>query len=99
MSVFSFDEAVADTSTTDLGSVITRLESHLGDLSGFVSAVKSKWEGDEMESYGQIQSKWDAAVAKVQEILTSVKSALESTTGSVIEMRGQVRGSLQASSS
>jgi 6 kDa early secretory antigenic target len=95
-SVFSYNEATADAASGDLAGVISGLESSLSDLGGFVSSVKSAWDGDEMETYGGIQAKWDSAAATVQEILTSVSKALEANTSSVKDMRGQVRGALQA---
>lgn len=95
--VFSYDEAVADSAHGDLQSVMAGLEASLDDLSKFVSKVKSNWEGDEMELYGGIQAKWDSSAATVKQILASVHQALGSTTGSVKDMRGQVRGALSSS--
>jgi 6 kDa early secretory antigenic target len=95
--VFSFNESTADASHGDLGSVISGMESSLADLGGFVSSVKSSWDGDEMDTYAGIQAQWDSAASTVQEILTSVREALGSTTSSVKDMRGQVRGALQSS--
>ena len=95
--VFSFNESTADSSHGDLGSVISGMESSLADLGGFVSSVKSSWDGDEMDTYAGIQAQWDSAASTVQEILTSVREALGSTTSSVKDMRGQVRGALQSS--
>ncbi len=95
--VFSYNEATADSAHGDLGSVISGVEASIADLGGFVSSVKSSWDGDEMETYGQIQSQWDTAASTVQEILNSVREALGSTTSSVKDMRGQVRGALQTS--
>jgi uncharacterized protein YukE len=62
-----------------------------------VSRVKSNWSGDEMDEYGAIQAKWDQASGTVQQILAAVHQALGSTSGSVKEMRGQVRSALQSS--
>jgi uncharacterized protein YukE len=93
--IFSYDEAVADTAHGDLASVMSGLQASLDDLSGFVSRVKSQWDGDEMELYSGIQAKWDSSAATVKQILDSVHSALGSTTGSVKDMRGQVRSALQ----
>ncbi len=93
--VFSYDEAVADTAHGDLQTVICGMQASLDDLSGFVSRVKSNWDGDEMDLYGGIQAKWDSSAATVKQILDSVHQALGSTTGSVKDMRGQVRGALQ----
>jgi len=93
--VFSYDEAVADAAHGDLQSVISGLQASLDDLSGFVSRVKSNWDGDEMELYGGVQAKWDSSAATVKQILDAVHQALGSTTGSVKDMRGQVRGALQ----
>jgi 6 kDa early secretory antigenic target len=95
-SVFSYNEATAEAASGDLAGVIAGLESSLSDLGGFVSAVKSSWDGDEMDTYSGIQSKWDSAAATVQEILSAVSKALEANTSSVKDMRGQVRGALQA---
>ena len=95
--VFSYNEATAESSHGDLGSVISGMEASLADLGGYVSSVKGAWDGDEMEAYAGIQAQWDTAAATVQEILTSVRGALGSTTTSVKDMRGQVRGALQSS--
>jgi len=92
--VFSYDEAVADSAHGDLQSVMSGLQASLDDLSGFVSRVKSNWEGDEMDLYGGVQSKWDSSADTVRQILASVHQALGSTTSSVKDMRGQVRGAL-----
>ena len=81
--VFSYNEATAESSHGDLGSVISGMEASLADLGGFVSSVKSSWDGDEMETYAGIQVQWDTAATTVQEILTSVREALGSTTSSV----------------
>lgn len=96
MSVFSFDEAVAGSTEADLQRVAADLQASLDDLGGFVSRVRSAWEGDEQESYTGIQQKWDTSAAVIQEILNAVKAALGTTTSSVGEMRGKVRSSLQA---
>jgi WXG100 family type VII secretion target len=93
--VFSYDEAVADSAHADLQGVISGLQASLDDLSGFVSRVKANWDGDEMDLYGGVQAKWDSSAATVKQILDSVHQALGSTTGSVKDMRGQVRGALQ----
>lgn len=92
--VFSYNEATAETSHGDLGSVISGLESSLTDLGGFVNSVKSNWEGDEMDEYTGIQNQWDRASDTVKAILQSVRVALGSTTSSVKDMRSQVRGAL-----
>jgi WXG100 family type VII secretion target len=94
--IFSYDEATADTAHGDLGSVARGVQASLDDLTGFVNRVKSNWEGDEMEIYNGIQTQWDGAAATVKQILDSVQGALGQTTGSVKDMRGQVRGALQA---
>src|SRR5690606_11480105 len=96
-SVFSYDESVAGDAQSSLRGVITGVEGSLSDLDGFVKHVKSNWDGDEMTIYEGIQAKWDSAAATVKEILTSVSTALESTTTSVQDMRGQVRSTLQKS--
>ncbi|HEX5493616.1 MAG TPA: WXG100 family type VII secretion target, partial [Mycobacteriales bacterium] len=85
--VFSYDEAVADSAHGDLAGVMSGMQSHLDDLSGFVSRVKSNWQGDEQDTYAGIQAKWDSAASTVQQILNSVHQALGSTTGSVKDMR------------
>jgi uncharacterized protein YukE len=92
--VFAYNEATAETSHGDLGSVISGLESSLTDLGGFVNSVKSNWEGDEMDEYSGIQNQWDRASDTVKAILQSVRVALGSTTSSVKDMRSQVRGAL-----
>ena len=92
--IFSYNEATAETSHSDLGSVISGLESSLTDLGGFVNSVKSNWDGDEMDEYAGIQKQWDDAADTVREILASVRQALGSTTSSVKDMRSQVRGAL-----
>jgi WXG100 family type VII secretion target len=92
---FSYDESVADSAHSDLQGVISGLQASLDDLSGFVSRVKSNWEGDEMDLYGGVQAKWDSAATTVKQILDSVHQALGTTTSSVKDMRGQVRGALQ----
>lgn len=92
--VFSYNEATADTSHSDLGSVISGLESSLADLGGFVNSVRSNWDGDEMDEYTGIQNQWDKASDTVTAILQSVRVALGSTTSSVKDMRSQVRGAL-----
>jgi WXG100 family type VII secretion target len=94
--VFSYDEATADTAHGDLGSVARGVQASLDDLTGFVNRVKANWDGDEMEIYTGIQTQWDGAAATVKQILDSVQGALGQTTGSVKDMRGQVRGALQA---
>jgi uncharacterized protein YukE len=94
--IFSYDEAVADSAHGDLAGVISGLQASLDDLGGFVSRVKSNWQGDEMEEYAGIQAKWDSASATVKQILGSVHQALGSTTSSVKDMRGQVRAALQS---
>ncbi len=96
--VFSYDEAVADTAHGDLQSVMSGLQASLDDLSGFVSRVKANWEGDEQDLYSGVQAKWDSSSATVKQILASVQQALGSTTSSVKDMRGQVRGALQSAS-
>jgi ESAT-6 family protein len=93
--VFSYDESVADSAHGDLAGVMSGIQTHLEDLSGFVSRVKSNWTGDEQETYGAIQAKWDSAAQTVTQILNSVHQALGSTTSSVKDMRGQVRSALQ----
>jgi WXG100 family type VII secretion target len=94
--VFSYNEATAESASSSLGSVISGLESSLSDLGGFVTSVKSAWEGDEQDAYACVQAKWDSAAANVQEILTAVSKALSSTTSGVKDMRGQVRNALTA---
>jgi WXG100 family type VII secretion target len=94
--VFSYDEAVADSAHGDLAAVTAGLQAHLDDLSGFVARVKSNWTGDEQETYGGIQTKWDSAAETVKQILGSVHQALGTTTSSVKDMRGQVRSALQS---
>ena len=96
MSVFSYNEATAETASGDLGGVISGLESSLTDLGGFVASVKSNWDGDEQDTYASVQQKWDSAAKVVQDILTAVSKALESNTTSVKDMRGQVRTALTA---
>ena len=94
--IFSYDEAVADSAHSDLLAVAAGLEGSLEELSGFVARVKSNWQGDEMDEYAAVQAKWDAASATVKEILAAVQQALGATTGSVRDMRGQVRSALQS---
>lgn len=94
---FSYDESVAESAHGDLAGVGSGLQSSLDDLSGFVGKVKSSWSGDEMDEYGAVQAKWDSASTTVQQILTAVHQALGTTTGSVKDMRGQVRSALQSS--
>jgi WXG100 family type VII secretion target len=93
--IYSYDESVADSSHGDLASVKAGVQSSLDDLGGFVSKVKSSWQGDEQDEYAAIQLKWDSAAATVQEILASVHAALGTNTSSVKDMRGQVRSALQ----
>jgi WXG100 family type VII secretion target len=93
--VFSYDSSTASTATDDIAGVAAGLQASLDDLTNFVNRVKANWEGDEMVVYEGIQQKWDTAAATVREILTSVQSALNQTTSSVDQMRGQVRGALQ----
>jgi WXG100 family type VII secretion target len=93
--IFSYDESTADTAHGDLGSVARGVQASLDDLTGFVNRVKANWDGDEMEIYGGIQAQWDGAAETVRQILDSVQGALGQTTGSVKDMRGQVRGALQ----
>lgn len=97
MSVQSYNEGTAETAHTDIGGVISGIESSLADLTGFVGAVKSNWDGDEQAQYSQIQDKWDTAAATVREILQSVHQALAANTGSVKAMRGRVKGALAGS--
>ncbi|WP_029137917.1 hypothetical protein [Nakamurella lactea] len=94
----AYDESVAETSHSDIQGVISGLEASLTDLGGFVSAVKSSWDGDEMEQYNQIQSTWNNSSAAVSEILRAVHTALGSKTGSVKQMRGAVLGALATQS-
>jgi WXG100 family type VII secretion target len=94
--IFSYDEAVADSTHGDLAAVMSGLQAHLDDLSGFISRVKSNWTGDEQDTYAGIQAKWDTSADTVRQILNSVHQALGSTTGSVKDMRGQVRSALQS---
>jgi WXG100 family type VII secretion target len=94
--IFSYDEAVADSTHGDLTSVMSSLQTHLDDLSGFVARLKSSWTGDEQDTYAGIQAKWDNSADTVRQILASVHQALGSTTGSVKDMRGQVRSALQS---
>lgn len=93
----SYDESVAETSHTEVQGVITGLESSINELGGFVSAVKSSWDGDEMDQYTQIQSTWDSSSQVVKEILSAVHTALGSNTDSVKSMRGKVKGALSGS--
>ncbi|MFD7653969.1 WXG100 family type VII secretion target [Actinosynnema sp. NPDC059797] len=93
--VFSYDEATAGTAQGDIASVAQGIQASLADLTGFVNRVKANWEGDEMELYDGIQLKWNNAADTVKQILDSVTQALGTTTSSVQEMRGQVRGALQ----
>lgn len=92
---FSYDEAVADTAHSDLQGVASGLQASLDDLSGFVARVQAHWDGDEMDLYHGTQAKWDNAAGTVSQILTSVQTALGSTTSSVKDMRGHVRTALQ----
>lgn len=93
----SYDESVAETSHGDIQSVISGLEASLSDLGGFVSAVKSSWDGDEMEQYNQIQQTWTNSSDAVKDILKAVHTSLGSKTSSVKQMRGHVMGALSAS--
>lgn len=99
MSVQSYNEATAESAHGDIGSVISGLEATLADLGGFVKAVKSQWDGDEMEAYGQIQQKWDSNSDNVKSILAAVHGALGENTQSVRTMRGRVTGALMNPSS
>jgi uncharacterized protein YukE len=92
----SYDESVATTSHGDLQSVISGLESSLADLGGFVNAVKSSWQGDEMDQYNQIQATWNRSSDTVKSILEVVHASLGKKTGSVRQMRGAVMGALSA---
>lgn len=94
----AYNEAVAETSHGDLGSVISGLEASLADLGGFVNAVKSSWEGDEMDQYNQIQSTWNTSSDAVKAILATVHTSLGKKTGSVKQMRGAVLGVLSTQS-
>jgi uncharacterized protein YukE len=94
MSVFSYDESVADDAKGQLTSVTNQLQGNLDDLSGFVKRVQANWTGD-VDSYNSIQQEWDKSAAVVQQILTAVETALGETTSSVRDMRGKVRGALQ----
>lgn len=94
----SYDESVADTAHGDLQSVISGLQSSLADLGGFVNAVKSSWQGDEMDQYNQIQSTWNNSSDAVSAILASVHGSLGKKTGSVKQMRGAVLGVLSSQS-
>jgi WXG100 family type VII secretion target len=94
--VFSYNEATAEAASGSLGSVIAGLESSLSDLGGFVASVRSSWDGDEQDTYSEVQARWDSAAATVQEILSAVSKSLSATTSGVRDMRGQVRSALTA---
>lgn len=97
MSVQSYDESVAQNVHSDVQSTIQGLEGSLTELGGFVNTVKSSWDGDEMEQYGQIQANWDKCAGTVREILSQVHQALGTNTESVVTMRGRVKGALSGS--
>lgn len=96
MNIQSYDESTAEAAHGDISGVISGLEASLSDLTGFVSAVKSSWDGDEMEQYAQMQGTWDNSANTVKEILNSVHKALGENTQSVKGMRGKVKGALSA---
>lgn len=93
--VFAFDESKGATTGTELATVMTDLQSSLTDLDGFVTTVKSAWDGDEMELYGTIHDAWKKNAKTVQDILDGVHSAIGSVTTSVGDMRTNVRASLK----
>lgn len=90
----SYDESVGESAHGDVQAVITGLETSLGDLTGFVNAVRSSWDGDEMTQYNAIQQNWDKSADAVRDILKAVHTSLGSKTGSVKQMRGAVKGAL-----
>lgn len=90
----SYDESVGESAHGDVQAVIRGIEASLGDLTGFVSAVKSSWDGDEMTQYNAIQDNWDKSADTVKNILQSVHAALGSKTGSVKQMRSRVKSTL-----
>lgn len=93
--VFAFDETKGATAGTDLGTVMTDLQSALDDLDAFVVKVKGDWDGDEMELYGTIHDEWKKNATTVQDILDGVHSAIGSVTTSVGDLRTNVRDSLK----
>lgn len=93
--VFAFDEGKGATTGTEIGTVMTDLQSSLTDLDGFVTTVKSAWDGDEMEAYSTIHDNWAKSAKTVQDILDGVHSAIGSVTTAVGDMRTNVRDSLK----
>lgn len=93
--IFAYNQGTAASSYDDLGVVMSGVDASLTDLGGYIAAAKAHWEGDEMDVYAGIQSSWDIAAAAARDILGSVRTALGTTTESVISMRRQVTSALQ----
>ncbi|WP_029138001.1 WXG100 family type VII secretion target [Nakamurella lactea] len=93
--VFAFDTDKAGTVETSLGTLITDLGLTLTDLDGFVTWVKSEWDGDEMEFYNAIHTGWKKNAETVQQILDGVHTAIGSVKTSVIDLRQNVRDAMK----
>lgn len=93
--IFAFDTDKAGTVETSLGTLITDLSTTLSDLDGFVTWVKSEWDGDEMEFYNTIHNGWKKNAKTVQDILDGVHKAIGSVKTSVVDLRQNVRDSMK----
>lgn len=95
--VFAFNTDTASGTESSLATVITDLGTTLTDLDGFVTSVKSEWDGDEMELYNAIHTGWKKNAKTVQDILDGVHKAIGSVKTSVVDLRQNVRDAMKES--
>lgn len=94
MSVFAYNHADADTSSDEIRSVVSGLESNLLEMDGEVRKLSSAWEGREQEQYRYLYNKWASAAENLRFILEQIQAALNENTSNVIEMRNRASGAL-----
>ena len=61
MSVYAYNNSDAESTSGELNSVMSQIESTLSEMDSDIRKLASSWEGSEQEEYTQVHGKWSAA--------------------------------------
>lgn len=97
MSVYAYNNSDAESTSGELNSVMSQIESTLSEMDSDIRKLASSWEGSEQEEYTQVHGKWSAAANNLKEILGQIRAALDENTQGVSETRSRASSAIAGS--
>lgn len=78
---------------SDVHNTANRLNQQLEDLKQFLRPLVASWTGSAAEAYQVQQRNWDQAAADLQQVLSQIATALQSTHDQSHEMEKKIHDS------